>query len=100
MIRRPPRSTLFPYTTLFRSWFACRAAAHEQKRAVCAFRLQGRAAASDGRKSETDVYRTGHAAGDGRAQGPAAAVEDHRPLAGSGGEKRFQRGVLFQRRVV
>src|SRR5258708_26644559 len=23
MIRRPPRSTLFPYTTLFRSW-ACR----------------------------------------------------------------------------
>src|SRR2546427_8187348 len=28
MIRRPPRSTLFPYTTLFRSWvrFTCRAA--------------------------------------------------------------------------
>src|ERR1043165_10119122 len=24
MIRRPPRSTLFPYTTLFRSRFACR----------------------------------------------------------------------------
>src|SRR2546427_3296650 len=24
MIRRPPRSTLFPYTTLFRSWFAQR----------------------------------------------------------------------------
>src|SRR2546421_6559646 len=23
MIRRPPRSTLFPYTTLFRSRFAC-----------------------------------------------------------------------------
>ena len=23
MIRRPPRSTLFPYTTLFRSWFRC-----------------------------------------------------------------------------
>src|SRR5262245_63075219 len=22
MIRRPPRSTLFPYTTLFRSWIA------------------------------------------------------------------------------
>src|SRR5689334_24118528 len=21
MLRRPPRSTLFPYTTLFRSWF-------------------------------------------------------------------------------
>src|SRR5260370_42089264 len=24
MIRRPPRSTLFPYTTLFRSWLAWR----------------------------------------------------------------------------
>src|SRR2546429_5931906 len=23
MIRRPPRSTLFPYTTLFRSWARC-----------------------------------------------------------------------------
>src|SRR3712207_7555966 len=23
MIRRPPRSTLFPYTTLFRSWEPC-----------------------------------------------------------------------------
>src|SRR5260370_42414727 len=23
MIRRPPRSTLFPYPTLFRSWFPC-----------------------------------------------------------------------------
>src|SRR5689334_23463316 len=31
MIRRPPRSTLFPYTTLFRSrggWPACRAPNH------------------------------------------------------------------------
>src|SRR5258708_27000938 len=24
MIRRPPRSTLFPYTTLFRSYLSCR----------------------------------------------------------------------------
>src|SRR2546422_11071099 len=28
MIRRPPRSTLFPYTTLFRSGFAASAAGH------------------------------------------------------------------------
>src|SRR2546422_7267638 len=26
MIRRPPRSTLFPYTTLFRSWLTLRLA--------------------------------------------------------------------------
>src|SRR3712207_7304478 len=29
MIRRPPRSTLFPYTTLFRSWFA------ETRHSIC-----------------------------------------------------------------
>src|SRR3712207_8839656 len=29
MIRRPPRSTLFPYTTLFRSREAVRAVVHE-----------------------------------------------------------------------
>src|SRR3712207_7151069 len=28
MIRRPPRSTLFPYTTLFRSWTGTRTARH------------------------------------------------------------------------
>src|SRR3712207_7996591 len=27
MIRRPPRSTLFPYTTLFRSWVSLRLSA-------------------------------------------------------------------------
>src|SRR2546430_10618464 len=27
MIRRPPRSTLFPYTTLFRAWGFCEKAA-------------------------------------------------------------------------
>src|SRR3712207_7670134 len=31
MIRRPPRSTLFPYTTLFRSLRAQRAAGHGQR---------------------------------------------------------------------
>src|SRR3712207_6863656 len=28
MIRRPPRSTLFPYTTLFRSWRSCSCTTH------------------------------------------------------------------------
>src|SRR2546422_6596288 len=31
MIRRPPRSTLFPYTTLFRSRHAARAPAHHRE---------------------------------------------------------------------
>src|SRR5258706_7339666 len=34
MIRRPPRSTLFPYTTLFRSQHGIRAAARRTVRAV------------------------------------------------------------------
>src|SRR5256885_6112645 len=40
MIRRPPRSTLFPYTTLFRSIFAQRARSHEGKLQVELARLQ------------------------------------------------------------
>src|SRR5256885_7413913 len=34
MIRRPPRSTLFPYTTLFRSWLKAR-------RELCAGLISG-----------------------------------------------------------
>src|SRR2546430_14988223 len=32
MIRRPPRSTLFPYTTLFRSWWPSRSRWTRQQR--------------------------------------------------------------------
>src|SRR2546423_10116438 len=35
MIRRPPRSTLFPYTTLFRSLDAALAAGDPDRRADC-----------------------------------------------------------------
>src|SRR3712207_6147418 len=39
MIRRPPRSTLFPYTTLFRSWATKRStSACERRRSICAGR--------------------------------------------------------------
>src|SRR2546425_3516594 len=38
MIRRPPRSTLFPYTTLFRSHEPGRVAQDEDARAVAALR--------------------------------------------------------------
>src|SRR5688572_32447315 len=32
MLRRPPRSTLFPYTTLFRSWFESGPPLHRRRR--------------------------------------------------------------------
>src|SRR5258708_21476578 len=44
MIRRPPRSTLFPYTTLFRSHRAARSGAHAPpppRRALHRFRRGG-----------------------------------------------------------
>src|SRR5438128_3412118 len=46
MIRRPPRSTLFPYTTLFRSFVRCRDGA-----AGCASRRRTRSGAIEDRKS-------------------------------------------------
>src|SRR3989454_8720193 len=52
MIRRPPRSTLFPYTTLFRS----RLAALDRARAV-AHRAVGRPAARRGARPSSAVDR-------------------------------------------
>src|SRR5437870_13057995 len=40
MVRRPPRSTLFPYTTLFRSWKTC----------ICFFCLAVSTRGSSGRR--------------------------------------------------
>src|SRR2546422_8564527 len=39
MIRRPPRSTLFPYTTLFRSWWAAKSRYTEGRLKVPAWRV-------------------------------------------------------------
>src|SRR3712207_9555147 len=61
MIRRPPRSTLFPYTTLFRSVFNYKAwlyFAHVQGSAwvVAAFFVLGISAFHLLRRQDTDVY--------------------------------------------
>src|SRR2546427_5469190 len=40
MIRRPPRSTLFPYTTLFRSRSALAAASEPRLRKACLYRAE------------------------------------------------------------
>src|SRR2546428_7532439 len=42
MIRRPPRSTLFPYTTLFRSQLQGRSGRYELQGAFAAIRRAGR----------------------------------------------------------
>src|SRR2546422_2856531 len=40
MIRRPPRSTLFPYTTLFRSRFESRGSIHRTWQSPCGTRMR------------------------------------------------------------
>src|SRR3712207_7057676 len=78
MIRRPPRSTLFPYTTLFRSRRPNRAvhAPRPAPAAVPAPHAVGRGRAAPGRPGETagDVGRDRRAGGGvrGRAGGPPA----------------------------
>src|SRR2546430_5846306 len=47
MIRRPPRSTLFPYTTLFRSGFANAGGAEEDEGADRAARVLDAGAGAD-----------------------------------------------------
>src|SRR5437588_8020200 len=70
MIRRPPRSTLFPYTTLFRSRFSLR-------RCVC-FRLRDfRIAPGDPRR----VRRGGEAAhSDARSEEHTSELQSHSDL--------------------
>src|SRR5687768_18314246 len=57
MIRRPPRSTLFPYTTLFRSYAAaCGQAVHQ-----LGADTPHRACASDqGARTDGDIRRSAH----------------------------------------
>src|SRR3712207_7926442 len=52
MIRRPPRSTLFPYTTLFRSRAAAHAGRHLRRPRVRGARLRQAAAADEDRRAD------------------------------------------------
>src|SRR3712207_8019395 len=64
MIRRPPRSTLFPYTTLFRSWGAsCRTS----RRSACPRRCLLH------RKDKRSCFSPLKTLFQGRASGEAAA---------------------------
>src|SRR5689334_23506726 len=63
MMLRPPRSTLFPYTTLFRSWVAC---------------ARPRGCPGDGRTRAWDPGRTRRPAGHCRRPGDdPARSEEH-----------------------
>src|SRR3712207_7388554 len=57
MIRRPPRSTLFPYTTLFRSRFHAPYLARRGHRAPC---LRVSAAGGSGEQADDECHRAEH----------------------------------------
>src|SRR3712207_7168316 len=65
MIRRPPRSTLFPYTTLFRSRQVLGRHCHQkqgQPEPDQRRRLEGRRDEGEGGKTQVRRQRPGHAA--------------------------------------
>src|SRR3989442_8931833 len=66
MIRRPPRSTLFPYTTLFRS-LVRRAAVetHQTQRAGEEPRARSRHPGGERHRAARDHAHPGHPAGEG-----------------------------------
>src|SRR2546426_6524368 len=76
MIRRPPRSTLFPYTTLFRSHLPGLGAARVRQRRL---RPGARAGPRADRLRRVRAERAGSAAGRGAARGAGAGVrsEEH-----------------------
>src|SRR3712207_7274217 len=73
MIRRPPRSTLFPYTTLFRS-------AGARARRTAAARCPNRDAAAGGGAARSDRRRSAFRdrPGDSAAGDPAGTAPDRR----------------------
>src|SRR2546430_17231730 len=95
MIRRPPRSTLFPYTTLFRSRTARRISLHRadhplRGRHHGAFCVRDHAREPGcGRPSvavcEAKMGWLAHLPGAGSAGGPDAVVEQENPRPGSAG---------------
>src|SRR5438445_8602145 len=60
MIRQPPRSTLFPYTTLFRSHRLHRRGVELVLRGAGVRRVDGRIDARDPQRSEVAVLLFGH----------------------------------------
>src|SRR3989442_11018790 len=78
MIRRPPRSTLFPYTTLFRSWKRVRStwggkSSPRNRRASCPARSVGVGATN--RKREARDATTEKL----RYRGPRARAQGNQP---------------------
>src|SRR2546422_4136797 len=89
MIRRPPRSTLFPYTTLFRSRFRDREEADQ---------LTARAATGAGRPA-VDAGRA-YRVDEGAVEAAVARQHDVPAAGGGGGGKKRGPGAAAETRAV
>src|SRR2546430_5059467 len=76
MIRRPPRSTLFPYTTLFRSRFVREGGGRTHRRAVVVRVVERGARAAPARPGQTEGRTVGRDRG-ALARGARVRSEEH-----------------------
>src|SRR5258708_11289957 len=77
MIRRPPRSTLFPYTTLFRSYHAC-FRVDRNLRLATYVRVSFRQTKADAEESARRRRPDQRARGRGFARNPAGTAGDRK----------------------
>src|SRR2546421_2945234 len=87
MIRRPPRSTLFPYTTLFRSVYLCYDAALQEQKLDAPIDVHAVAAGARPSRVQADPPAVARAADlPARAQRPGiiTQVTGRHPPAGGG----------------
>src|SRR2546422_8384881 len=75
MIRRPPRSTLFPYTTLFRSWGTVGRFTGWNDQCLAAGEVEGVACMSAG--SIQGAFRSTHSANTATASSGSFRSEEH-----------------------
>src|SRR3712207_8920137 len=76
MIRRPPRSTLFPYTTLFRSGTRCRPRSRQYTERSAGRQRAGRVLVRPARSAPVSTTATRVARGGGR-RAAVARSEEH-----------------------
>src|SRR3989475_13282612 len=102
MIRRPPRSTLFPYTTLFRS--------HRHRPGPVAARIRARPAAhrlrvgrvpraAHSTRADPDVFRDATAGARALRGGRPPLARDHRPGVAPAHPSRREPAALFSFRT-
>src|SRR5207245_9697297 len=100
MLRRPPRSTLFPYTTLFRSRGARRARRHlDRASGACGDRARGLRCRVDRAESAHGAARRSQRRGEGSAQRARGRDHGSRPAKLHPRGRAVPRGLAARQRL-